>query len=227
MRFSNFTFPAPPSGLFTKLKKKQKHFEGLLRTVLDLAKTQVDLRSSLLKILYRFIFNGDFHWLLVEGCAVVKQADKKSASILETNSSPKDKPLVKEEATVKGRTRRNSELSVFTQSPLFKDEMSLSFTEKFKQPLLEHEETKVTPIPIESPPKEVAPIVVMEDHGKGAYSLGYMEVKMKSNAQWTQLYANIFKGCLLFYKSFKVHLTTYHRQTIMSLITFFIRQKPR
>jgi len=61
MRFSNFTFPNPPSGLFTKIKKKQEHFENLLRTVLELAKAQTDLRSSLLKILYRFVFNGDLY----------------------------------------------------------------------------------------------------------------------------------------------------------------------
>lgn len=47
-------------------------------------------------------------------------------------------------------------------------------------------------------------VFLHEDHSKGLYSLGYMEVKMKSNSQWTRMYAKIVRGCLLFYKSIKV-----------------------
>ena len=136
-------------------------------------------------------------------------------SILETNSSAKDfkdKLSLNEGISIKTRASTGSELPVVTQSPHLKSEMSFSFTENIEQPLIEHEEIKAAPIPIENiqnlqkEQKDVTPIVPMEDHGKGSYSLGYMEVKMKSNAQWTKLYTNIFKGCLLFYKSFKVLL---------------------
>jgi len=51
-----------PSGflVFKNLEKKKSFFEQLLRGVLDLAKTHSDLKPGLLKILYRFIFNGIF-----------------------------------------------------------------------------------------------------------------------------------------------------------------------
>jgi len=43
-----------------------------------------------------------------------------------------------------------------------------------------------------------------EEADKGIYSLGYVETKMKSNPQWVKLYAKIYQGCLLLYKSFRV-----------------------
>ena len=53
-----------------------------------------------------------------------------------------------------------------------------------------------------------------EDNAKGFYSLGYMEVKMKSNSQWTKMYIKIVKGCLLFYKSIRVIYNIWNRITI-------------
>lgn len=61
MKFRNFSFPNVPSGILTNIEKKQKYFEGLLQYILDLAKSHEDLRNSILKILYRFIFKGNFY----------------------------------------------------------------------------------------------------------------------------------------------------------------------
>eukprot|EP00826_Nyctotherus_ovalis_P044332 TRINITY_DN4781_c0_g2_i6.p1 TRINITY_DN4781_c0_g2~~TRINITY_DN4781_c0_g2_i6.p1 ORF type:complete len:138 (+),score=46.44 TRINITY_DN4781_c0_g2_i6:349-762(+) len=125
-------------------------------------------------------------------------------------SGAKAKSVTDELLLVKGRPRLGSEFVKPSEELDIKKGMNSSFVDTFDVPLLEQEEEKT---PLTHAEREAVPesgqeglTVILEDHGKGHYSLGHMQVKMKSNSQWTELYANILKGCLLFYKSFSVVL---------------------
>lgn len=101
---------------------------------------------------------------------------------------------------IKGKPRTYSEVFRKESLPLnlsFNDEDSPEAQERKEHPATTKHKNSVDEFHEHSS-------FMSEDHTKGLYSLGYMEVKMKSNSQWTKLYAKIVRGRLLFFKSIKV-----------------------
>jgi disulfide oxidoreductase YuzD len=45
---------------------------------------------------------------------------------------------------------------------------------------------------------------IEKQYKEGVYSIGYMDVKMKSEKEWKKLYGKIVKGGLYFRKSYSV-----------------------
>ncbi len=92
--------------------------------------------------------------------------------------------------------------------------------------LSDHKEPRASPSTALAEEAE-QPFFLHEDHAKGLYSLGYLDVKMKSNPQWVKLYAKIARGCLLLYKSCSVPFphTSAGRTTTSWLITCCTRRR--
>lgn len=101
----------------------------------------------------------------------------------------------------KGRPRISSEIAQSAKDPLLKRERKLTTVEEGNKVVTE-EGDKME----EELKKEAVAATLEKQRSQGLYSLGYMEVRMKSDSQWAKLYAKIDKGCLLFYDSFTVTL---------------------
>eukprot|EP00826_Nyctotherus_ovalis_P008517 TRINITY_DN1220_c0_g1_i12.p1 TRINITY_DN1220_c0_g1~~TRINITY_DN1220_c0_g1_i12.p1 ORF type:complete len:114 (-),score=39.21 TRINITY_DN1220_c0_g1_i12:801-1142(-) len=101
----------------------------------------------------------------------------------------------------KGRPRISSEITQSAKYSPLEKERKLTTIEESNKVLTEEGDN------IEEGLKEEAVAAALErQRSLGLYSLGYMEVKMKSDSQWAKLFGRIDKGCLLFYDSYTVTL---------------------